>query len=60
MNKPVGCPVCQRDLVLSPVMSKKSKRHFMLACPKDGRHFRGFINHKPFVDEVIAAASTDD
>jgi hypothetical protein len=25
----------------------------MLICPIDGRHFRGFITHRPYVKQVL-------
>jgi hypothetical protein len=25
----------------------------MLKCLRDGRHFRGFITHRPFVESLI-------
>ena len=59
MSRPVGCPVCQLDLKLQPVTSKKGKQFLMLSCPVDGRHFRGFIYDKGFVERVMVAAKSD-
>ena len=54
--KQIDCLVCETGLVLSLARSKKAKKpktFLMLKCPADGRHFRGFINDKQFVDGVI-------
>ena len=55
----VRCPVCAAALKLTTARSRKSKipRTFlMLACPKDGRHFRGFISDRDFVQRTLDAA----
>ncbi len=55
----VRCPVCAMALKLTTARSRKAKipRTFlMLACPKDGRHFRGFISDKDFVQRTLDAA----
>ncbi len=53
-NQPVPCPVCQLPLSLRPAWGRKSgKLSLMLVCPRDGRHFRGFISHRDFVDRVF-------
>ncbi len=52
----IPCPICNGPLRLSPARSRKAKQpkvFLMLACPQDGRHFRGFINHQPYVREVL-------
>jgi uncharacterized protein YbaR (Trm112 family) len=62
MNE-VACPVCGTALSLSPAKSRKSKRpkqFLMLVCPVDGRHFRGFINDREFVRQVIQRAEQID
>ena len=33
---------------------KSGKTFLMLVCVQDGRHFRGFINDRAFVDGVLA------
>ena len=56
--KQVGCPVCGVALRLSPARSRKSKNpktFLMLACPEDGRHFRGFISDQEFVERSLDA-----
>ena len=58
MNE-VRCPVCAVALKLTTARSRKAKipRTFlMLACPKDGRHFRGFISDGDFVQRTLDAA----
>ena len=57
----IGCPVCATPLKLSPAKSRKAKKpklFLMLACPMDGRHFRGFINDKEFVQRFVGAANS--
>ena len=52
----IACPVCGQPLAFSLATSKKAatKRVFiMLRCPRDGRHFRGFISHRPYVEQVV-------
>ena len=58
MNQ-IPCPVCSTSLKLSPARSRKAKKpkiFLMLVCPKDGRHFRGFIQDIEFVGRVVDAA----
>ena len=51
----VTCLVCQQPLALRLARGRKSGKAFlMLVCPHDGRHFRGFINDRAFVDGVLA------
>ena len=55
----IRCPVCSVPLRISPAKSRKAKKpktFVMLACPEDGRHFRGFIADRRFVSGVLAAA----
>ena len=53
----VPCPVCSTPLTVRPATGRKSGKPFvMLVCPEDGRHFRGFISDKEFVDRVIEKA----
>ena len=32
---------------------KSGKPFVMLRCVQDGRHYRAFINHRPYVEEVL-------
>ena len=62
MNE-VACPVCRTSLWVAPAKSRKSKnpkQFLMLVCPSDGRHFRGFINDREFVREVMQKAAQID
>ena len=48
------CPICHTSLSIRLAVGRKSGKPFvMLKCDQDGRHFRGFINHKPYVEKVI-------
>ena len=54
VRKTAPCPVCGGPLSLRLAMGRKSGKPFiMLICAQDGRHFRGFISHRPFVEEVV-------
>ena len=49
------CPVCRQPLALRTAKGRKSGKTFlMLVCVHDGRHFRGFINARSFVDKVLS------
>ena len=49
------CLVCEEPLELRPAQGRASGKPFlMLICPRDGRHFRGFINDKEFVAGVMS------
>ena len=51
----IPCPVCQLPLTVRLAQGRKSGKSFvMLVCPRDGRHFRGFITDQPYVKEVLA------
>ena len=48
------CLVCGDPSVFRLARGRKSGKPFvMLVCGRDGRHFRGFINHQPYVREVL-------
>lgn len=48
------CPICQTPLAVRLAQARRSGKFFLLlVCPRDGRPFRGFIAHKPFVQEVM-------
>ncbi len=50
----IPCPVCQRDLEIRNATGRKSAKPFlMFICPEDGRHFRGFINDRGFMQQVL-------
>ena len=49
-----SCPICGQPLTIGLAKGRKSGKYFvMLLCSKDGRHFRGFINHRPYVKEIL-------
>ncbi len=53
-SKAPGCPVCGVALQITTAKGRKSGKPFlMLVCPKDGRHFRGFINDRDYVAQVL-------
>lgn len=58
----IACPICGGAMKISVTTNKNGKHAIGVHCPQDGRHFRGFINHKPYVEEVLSwildAAST--
>ena len=53
--KTAPCLVCEEPLELRPAQGRRSGKAFlMLICPRDGRHFRGFINDQEFVAGVMS------
>ena len=52
--KTIGCPICSNTLEVRIARGRKSNKPFiMFICPEDGRHFRGFISHRPYVKQVL-------
>ena len=50
----VNCPICGHSLQVRLAKGLKSGKPFiMLICPEDGRHFRAFITHQPYVGKVM-------
>ena len=49
----MNCLVCGAKLEMSICKGKKERKAIMLSCPKDGRHFRAFINEPSVVDKVV-------
>ena len=50
----VPCLVCGEFLSMRLARGRKSGKPFiMLLCPHDGRHFRAFITHQPYVRDVM-------
>lgn len=39
---------------LTVTTNRNGKHAIGVHCPVDGRHFRGFINHKPYVAEALS------
>lgn len=49
------CMICGEPLTVRLAQGRKSGKVFvMLLCPKDARHFRAFINHQPYVKELLS------
>ena len=49
------CPVCKGELCIRLAQGRKSgKPSIMVICPSDGRHFRGFITHQPYVADILS------
>lgn len=49
----IPCPICAEPLRFTVTTNRNGKHAIGLHCPQDGRHFRGFVNHKPFVEEAL-------
>ncbi len=48
------CPVCSQPLSFRLARGRKSGKPFIqLVCAQDGRHFRGFIADKSYIDNVF-------
>ena len=48
------CLICGAQLDVRTARGRKSGKPFItLVCPKDGRHFRGFISNRDFVTQVL-------
>jgi uncharacterized protein YbaR (Trm112 family) len=48
------CPICKGSLEAKLSRGRKSGKPFiMLICGQDGRHFRGFITFRPYVEGVM-------
>ena len=55
LTRGIPCLVCGEQLTIRLAKGRKSQKTFlMLVCSQDGRHFRGFINDRAFVDGVLA------
>ena len=49
----IRCPVCEAELKVTTSTSKAGKVALVLACPRDGRDFRAFINNRDYVRRVL-------
>ncbi|MFQ5874641.1 MAG: hypothetical protein ACE5JL_12695 [Dehalococcoidia bacterium] len=48
------CLICGESLQVRMARGRRSGKPFlMLLCGQDGRHFRAFINHQPYVRQVL-------
>ena len=53
--QPTPCLICAQPLAVRLAYGRKSGKPFVsLTCPKDGRHFRAFINDREFVSGFLA------
>lgn len=51
---PLQCPVCGSAIDIRLAKGRTSGKAFlMVVCPTDGRHFRGFINDRDYVANVV-------
>ena len=50
----IPCPICAAALRFTLCTNRNGKHSIGVHCGQDGRHFRGFINHKPFVEDAIS------
>lgn len=50
----IPCPICGTGMKLTVTTNRNGKHAIGVHCPQDGRHFRGFINHRPYVDEALS------
>ena len=54
LTQGIPCLVCGQQLTIRLAKGRKSQKTFlMLICSQDGRHFRGFINDRKYVDQVL-------
>ena len=49
----IPCPICGTSMRLSITTNRHGKHAIGISCPVDGRHLRGFINHRPFVEDTL-------
>ena len=56
----IPCPVCKGPMVLRPTKGKTGIPGLMWMCPKNGRHFRGFITDPGYVDSVLALSGEQE
>ena len=57
----IPCPVCKGPMDLRPTKGRKSgKPGLMWICRRDGRHFRGFIEDRGYVDKVLGLLEGQD
>lgn len=48
------CVICGNPLTVRLAHGRKSGKAFVsLVCAVDGRHFRAFISHRPYVQQLL-------
>ena len=56
-NQIAPCPLCDQPMLIKLSYTRRSGKPFIgLRCTQDGRHFRGFITDKDYVNKVISHA----
>jgi hypothetical protein len=56
-SQKLPCLVCGCQLAVRVARGRKSGKPFvMIICPADGRHFRGFVGDREYVNRVARAA----
>ena len=56
-NQSLPCLVCGVQLEVRVAKGRKSNKPFiMVICPVDGRHFRGFVGDRDYVQRIAEAA----
>ena len=55
----IACPICGTAMRVTVTTNRNGKHAIGVHCPDDGRHFRGFINHKPYVEAVLGEVLAD-
>ncbi len=60
-TNPMPCLVCRTQLEIRLARGRKSGKAFlMVICPEDGRHFRGFVGDRDYVQQVAEAAGVKE
>lgn len=49
----IRCPVCEAELKVTTSTSKTGKVALVLACRRDGKDFRAFVNNRDYVRKVL-------
>jgi hypothetical protein len=53
-NQALQCPVCGEPMAFQIARGRKSGKPFlMVKCLRDGRHFRGFVGDKIYVEKLL-------
>jgi hypothetical protein len=51
--KTILCLVCGEPMKVRLATSARGNISIAVSCPKDGRHFRGFINDRPTIEALL-------
>jgi predicted RNA-binding Zn-ribbon protein involved in translation (DUF1610 family) len=53
-NQSLQCPVCGESMAFQIARGRKSGKPFlMVKCLRDGRHFRGFVGDRNYVQRLL-------